>query len=70
MCIIEQSGDNLKLHLDHDSDFADFIPFLVDYVTLWKVSKYGVISGAITGKYGPEITLYSDTFHAVCISGM
>ena len=38
----------------------------------WKVSKYGVISGLYfpvfssnTGKYGPEITPYLDTFHAV-----
>ena len=37
-----------------------------------KVPKYGVISGPYfpvfglnTGKYGPEITLYLDTFHAV-----
>ena len=36
------------------------------------MSKYGVISGAYfpafspnTGKYGPEITLYLGTFHAV-----
>ena len=27
-------------------------------VTAWKVSKYRVISGPITGKYGPEITPY------------
>ena len=27
-------------------------------LTAWKVSKYGVISGPITGKYGPEITPY------------
>ena len=40
--------------------------------TAWKVSKYGVIFGPYlpvfglnTGKYGPEITLYLDTFHAV-----
>ena len=40
--------------------------------TAWKVSKYGVISVAYfpvfslnTGKYGTEITLYLDTFHAV-----
>ena len=49
----------------------------------WKVSKYGVISGMIflysdgipylsvfspnTGKYGPEITPYLDTFHAVWV---
>ena len=29
------------------------------------MSKYGVISGPNTGKYGPEITPYFDTFHAV-----
>ena len=40
--------------------------------TAWKVSKYGVISGPYfpvfgpnTGKYGPEITLHLDIFHAV-----
>ena len=40
--------------------------------TVWKMSKYGVISdphfpvfGLNTGKYGPEITPYLDTFHAV-----
>ena len=40
--------------------------------TAWKVSKYGVISGPYfpvfnpnTGKYGPEITPYLGTFHAV-----
>ena len=40
--------------------------------TAWKMSKYGVISGPYlpvfspdTGKYGPEITPYLDTFHAV-----
>ena len=35
--------------------------------TAWKVSKYGVFSGPNTGKYGPEKTLYLDTFHAVCV---
>ena len=42
------------------------------HITAWKVSKYGVISGLYfpvfspnTGKYGPEITPYLDTFHAV-----
>ena len=41
-------------------------------LTAWKVSKYGVISGRYfsvfglnIGKYGPEITPYLDTFHAV-----
>ena len=40
--------------------------------TAWKVSKYGVVSGPYfpvfgldTGKYGPEVTPYLDTFHAV-----
>ena len=43
--------------------------------TVWKVSKYGVISGPYlpvfglnTGKYRPEITLYLDNFHAVAIT--
>ena len=38
--------------------------------------KYGVISGPylpvfspIAGKYGPEITPYMDTFHAVYVNG-
>ena len=42
--------------------------------TAWKVSKYGVISGPYlpvfnpnTGEYGPEITPYLDTFHAVML---
>ena len=45
---------------------------LPTYVTAWNVSKYGVISGPYfpvfspnTGKYGPEIALYLDPFHAV-----
>ena len=46
---------------------------MINY-TVWKVSKYGVISGPYfpvfspnTGKYEPEITPYLDTFHAVII---
>ena len=42
--------------------------------TTRKVSKYGVISGPYfpvlglnTEKYGPEITLYLNTFHAVLL---
>ena len=45
---------------------------LPGFCTAWKVSKYRVISGPYfpvfspnTGKYGPEITPYLDTFHAV-----
>ena len=43
-----------------------------DNFTAWKVSKCGVISGLYlpvfspnTGKYGPEITPYLNTFHRV-----
>ena len=32
------------------------------------MSKHGVISGPNTGKYGPEITPYLDTFHAVIVA--
>ena len=45
---------------------------LLEIFTAWKVSKYGVIFdpyfpvfGLNAGKYGPEITPYLDTFHAV-----
>ena len=51
--------------LDPDTQYTIFY-------TAWKVSKYEVISGPYfpvlglnTGKYGPEITPYLDTFHAV-----
>ena len=44
----------------------------VHLLTSWKVSKYGIVSGPYflvfglnTGKYGPEISSYLDTFHAV-----
>ena len=33
--------------------------------TMWKVSKYGVISGSKFSIFGPEITLYLDTFHTI-----
>ena len=36
--------------------------------TIWKVSKYGVISGSYFPVFGPEITPYSDTFHAVLLN--
>ena len=43
--------------------------------TAWKMSKYGVYSGSYffvfcpnTGKYGPEVTPYLETFHAVVVS--
>ena len=35
--------------------------------TAWKVTKYGVIFGPNTGKYGPEITSYLGAFHAVMV---
>ena len=34
------------------------------------MTKCGVISGPNTGKYGPEITLYLDTFHSVINVGI
>ena len=51
---------------------------LARLVTTWKVFKCGVISGLYfpifrlntevkTGKNGPEITPYLDTFHAVSV---
>ena len=48
---------------------------IVKNITVWKVSKYGVLSGPYfpvfgpnTGKYGPEKTLHFDTFHVVIIT--
>ena len=38
--------------------------------TAWKVSEYGVFSGPNMGKYGPEETLYSDTFLVVYNKGV
>ena len=45
---------------------------LFEHHTVWKLSKYEVISGPYfpvfrlnAGKYGPEMTPYLDTFHAV-----
>ena len=56
------------------SFYYAIVSLLFSY-TAWKVSKYGVISGLHfpvlglnTGKYGPEITLYLDNFHAVWVS--
>ena len=34
------------------------------FITVWKESKYGFISGPNAGKYGQEITPRLDTFHA------
>ena len=35
------------------------------FFTAWKGSRYGVLSGPNTGKYGPKKTSYLDTFSAV-----
>ena len=51
-----------------------YIMFILISLTAWKVSKYRVISGKSpysvpnTGKYGPEIIPYLDTFQAVSFS--
>ena len=66
---------------DEQHDLADLYNHIITMThcnricyTAWKLSKYGVISGPYfpvfspnTGKYGPEITLYLDTFHAVLL---
>ena len=52
--------------------YFSVIIFIFPLITAWKVSKYGVFSDPYfpvfspnTGKYGPEITPYLNTFHAV-----
>ena len=54
-------------------NFLDEKSFCYTTATARKVSKYGVIFGSYfsvfglnTGKYGPELTPYFDTFHALC----
>ena len=59
---IQTGFDNIIRKLKQYPSLAFTNMFLL---TAWKVSKYGVISGPNTGKYGPEITPYLDTFYAV-----
>ena len=40
---------------------------VTDLYTVWKASKYGVISGPNAEKYGPEKTLYLDLFRAMLV---
>ena len=55
------------------SNSSNYLLLTYDFLhSALKVSKYGVISGPYfpvfssnTGKYGPEITLYLDNFHAM-----
>ena len=60
-----------KAH-SHDLNSISMLKICGQSITACKVSKYGVISGSYfslfslnTRKYGPEITPYLDTFHAV-----
>ena len=39
--------------------------FSLGPLNTWKVSKYRLLSGPNTGKYGPEKTPYLDTFNAI-----
>ena len=67
----------LHIHLlivsyDQIQQQSPLTPQFPNATTALKVSKYGVISGPYfpvfglnTGKYGPEMTPYLDTFHAV-----
>ena len=75
----EEMNDIMKIVKSHDESSL-LIKGISETITnkanaAWKVSKYGVISGQhfplfglTTGKYGPERTLYFDTFHAVKIT--
>ena len=47
----------IKFYKAYDLIYNVYKIWLVSHVTAWKVSKYG-----------PEMTLYLDTFHAVCES--
>ena len=49
------------------SDFSQMTRSFLETDTAWKMSKYGVISGPNRGKYGPEITPFLKTLHAVWI---
>ena len=57
----------------HDKHFLSYQPFYFDKG--YTLREYGVLSGLYfpvfglnTGKYGPEETPYSNTFHAVITS--
>ena len=60
------------IFLFHEYQVFAFI--FLNNITAWKVSKYGSyfwshfpVFGLNTGRYGLEITLYLDTFHAVYV---
>ena len=76
--LLQFFGKNLKkvfsqnVFKDKDNTNLRYQNIDIKIYIAWKVSKYGVISGLYfpvfglnTGKYGPEITPYLDTFHAV-----
>ena len=77
--ILNCETSTTAVYLRGKVDFGDWRTFvwivgrcLIILSTIWKVSKYGAISGPYfpvfalnTEKYGPEITPYLDTFHAV-----
>ena len=60
---LESESSHFKLKVEYHGEPVT--------TTAWKVSKYGVISGpyfpvfGLNTEYGPEITPYLDTFHAV-----
>ena len=66
---------NPRHHINTDESHKLLDKVIISYVnsdTVSKVSKYEVISGLYflvfspnTGKFGPEITPYLDTFHTV-----
>ena len=59
----------LKIHFSHNKLIANRYILRVQKLNLddtaWKVYKCEVISGPYFSVFGPEITPYLDTFHAV-----
>ena len=78
LMLLQFFGKNLKklfsqnVFKDKDNANLRYQNIDIKIYIVWTVSKYGVISGLYfpvfglnTGKYGPEITPYLVTFHAV-----
>ena len=65
----EKSWDEIIVHWNSSTNCALKKRFFWKSFAAWKVSKYGVLSGPNTGKYGPEKTLYW-TFFTQCFSNV
>ena len=67
-----ESEDFFQITRNASNIYESLLETFFKVFTKWKMSKYGVISGLYfpifspnTGKYGPEIIRYLDTFHVV-----